>query len=163
MATGDTIGGSIRVIHEDTQGNRNIVLGDVPQDQVDYVNQSPQPDERFYVNTGRTARVNKPAGARSHDAPGMVFNSGEKLIVQHSASATVSGDIDLDADAFSISGISKDRNTGNAYTNTLTQADTELSGTTAESTEWVDMFEYTVPDRRTFLVAGEFGAAAIES
>lgn len=164
MASTDTISGSVRVILEDTQGNRTIVHGDTPQNQVDYTNQTVAPDERYYLNTARSSMVNKPAGARSHNAPGMVFESGEKLIVQHKASATVTNDINLDADAFTISGVSVDKNRGNSYNNTLTQSDQELTGTVGESdTEWVDFFEYTVPDRRRFLVAGEFEAVAIES
>lgn len=164
MATGDTIGGAVQVVREDTQGNRTIVMGSVPQDKVDYFNNSVSAEEKLYVNTGRSDRVGKPAGAESHDAPDAVFESGEKLIVQHQASSTVTNDIDLDADSFTISGVSVDKNRGNAFTQTLTQADQELSGTAAEDdTGWVDMYEFTVGDRRRFHMAGEFEAVAVES
>lgn len=164
MATGDTIDGSIRVVLEDTQGNRNIVLGSLPSNKLDLANQTLDPNERLYVNTSLTGRTSAPAGAQTRTAQNAVFEPGEKLIVQHKASATVTNDIDLEADTFGLEGVTVDLNRDNDFSETLTASDQELSGSAAESdTEYVDFYQFTVPDRQRFLLAGQQEAAAVEN
>lgn len=164
MATGDTISGQVRFVLVDTQGNRNIVFGSIPQSQVDYTNRDPNADERTYVNTRRAAKVAAPAGAKTRSAPNAVFEAGEKLIVQHKASAEVSNDVDLDADSFSLEGVSVDLNRDNSFIQVLDQSDQELSGSVAEDdSEFVDIYQFTVPDRTRYLLAGEQEAVAIEN
>jgi hypothetical protein len=164
MATDDTISGQIRVVLEDTQGNRNVVFGSVPQEQTDYTNNTVSPDEKTYVNTRRSSKVAAPSGAKTRSAPNAVFESGEKLIIQHKASATVTNDINLDADTFSVEGITVDLNRDNSFIDVLDQSDTNKSGSVGEDdSNFVDFFEYTVGDRERFLMAGELEAVAIES
>lgn len=164
MATDDTISGSVRIILEDTQGNRNVVFGSVPQAQLDYTNNDVSPDEKTYVNTRRSSKVAAPSGSKTRSAPNAVFEAGEKLIVQHKASATVSNDIDLDADTFSLEGITVDLNRDNSFIEVLDQSDQELSGSVAEDdSEFVDFYQFTVPDRSRYLLAGEQEAVAIEN
>jgi hypothetical protein len=164
MATDDTISGQVRYVLEDTQGNRNIVFGSVPQAQLDYTNRSPNADEKTYVNTRRSSKVAAPAGAKTRSAPNAVVEAGEKLIVQHKASASVTNDINLDRDSFSLEGVTVDLNRDNSFIDVLDQSDQELSGSVGESTsEFVDMYQYTVPDRQRFLLAGEQEAAATEN
>lgn len=164
MASGDTISGSVRIVLEDTQGNRNVVLGSLPQGKLDYTNQTVSPDEKTYVNTGRSARVTAPAGAQTRNAPDAVFESGERLIIQHKSNADNNLDIDLTFDAFDIEGVSKDLNRDNAFIEVLAQAQQELSGTVAQDdSEFVDIYQYTVPDRTRFFLAGSLEAIAIEN
>jgi len=164
MGTGDTISGSVRILLVDTQGNRNVVFGSLPQDKLDDTNNDLNPDQKVYVNTGRSGRVTAPAGAQTRSAPDAVFEAGEQIVIQHQASATVTNDIDLTADSFDIETVSKDLNRDNAFINVLGQNDQELSGSVAEDdAEFVDMYQYTVPDRTRVFIAGAIAAAAIEN
>lgn len=164
MASGDTIAGQVRVVLEDAQGNRNVVFGSVPQSRVDYFNSSPQPDEKLYVNTMRSPLTSAPAGAQTRSAPDAVFESGEKLIVQHKSNSDNSRSHDLDKDAFEIEGAELDLNRENSFARTLTVADQEQSGTQSESASaFVDIFTFTVPDRTRFFMAGLFGAVGVEN
>lgn len=164
MAAGDTIGGEIRIVLEDTQGNRNVVMGSLPQSKVDYTNQDTSPDERQYINTARTSKVTAPSGAQRRSAPDAYFEAGERMIIQHKSSNDQSRNIDHTADAFDIEGVFVDKNRNNSYSGSLSQSDQELTGTTSENDEgFEDIYQYTVPDRTRFNVAGAFEAVAIEA
>ena len=164
MASGDTIDGSVRVVLEDTQGNRNIVLGSLPQNKLDLVNQTLDPNERLYVNTSLTGRTSAPAGAQTRTAQNAVFEPGEKLIVQHQSTSASGRSHDLDADAYGLEGVVVDLNRGNDFSETLTVSDSDLSGTVAESdSEFVDIYQFTVPDRQRYLMAGQQEAVGIEN
>lgn len=164
MATGDTISGSVRVVLRDTQGNENVVFGSIPQSQTDYENQSLSPDEKTYVNTRRSGKVAAPSGAKTRSAPNAVFESGEQLLVQHQASATVTNDVDHDADTFSLEGVTVDLNRGNSFIDVKDVSDQELSSDPAESAdEFVTIYQTTVGDRERFLLAGEQEFTAVEN
>jgi hypothetical protein len=164
MASGDTIPGQVRLVLEDAQGNRNIVLGAIPQNRVDYFNNDTQPDERLYINATEADSVTAPAGSQKKKARDAVFEAGEKLIVQHKSNSDNGRSIDHDAGGQEIEGVEFDLNRQNAFTRTLTVSDQELSGTTAESaSEFVDMYRFTVPDRTRFFVAGSFESVAVEN
>lgn len=164
MATGDTIKGSIQVVLEDRQGNQNVVFGSVPQAQVDYTNEDPNPDEKTYINTRRSSKIAAPAGAKTRSAPNAVFEAGEKILIQHKASASVTGDIDHDADAFLLEGVTVDLNRNNSFVDPKTVADQRLEADVTESTDgYVTFYEAKVDDRERFLLAGEFEAVAIET
>lgn len=165
MGTGDGIPGNVRVVREDTEGNVVRVFGPTSNSRLDAKNNNTTAEEKLYLNTGRSARKGKPAGAENQEVPDAVWESGEKLYVQHKANSTVSNDIDHDnADAFEIGAVSLDLNRGNFFPQQLTAADTELSSDPSESdTEYVTFFEYTVPDRTRLYLAGVFMAAAIEN
>lgn len=164
MASGDTIDGQIRIVLEDTQGNRNIVLGTIPANKLDLVNQTLDPNERLYVNTSLTGRTSAPAGAQTRTAQNAVFEPGEKLIVQHQSASASGRSHDLDFDATALEGVTVDLNRGNDFSETLTVSDSSLTGTVSESaSNFVDIFEFTVPDRQRFLLAGQQEAAGIEN
>lgn len=164
MAAGDTITGSVRVVKEDTEGNRNVVFGDVSQAAVDGKNGSLSPSEKLYINTMHSRRVKAPLQAKEYSAPGAQFLPGEKIIVQHiSSSLEEASDSDA-TDAFGIDVLKQDRNTGRIYPQTLSEADNEVTSNPSTSTsEYVDIFEETVPDRQEFRLAGEFTAGAYEN
>jgi hypothetical protein len=163
MGSGDTIDGQIRVVLEDTQGNRTIVVGSLPQDKVDYTNDTKSPDERQYINTGRSSRVTAPDGAQKRDAPNAVFEAGERLIIQHKSSSDSGRSIDHDFDSFGLEGVSFDLNRNNGFTETLTVADQELTSDISESDEqFVDIYQFTVPDRQRYFLAGQLEAVGIE-
>jgi len=164
MASGDTIAGQVRVVLEDTQGNRNVVVGAQKQSSVDYFNNDVSPDEQLYINTTLANSVTAPAGAQKRTAPAARFQSGEKLIVQHKSNQDNGRSHDHDADGFEIEGAEQDLNRGNVFTRTLSAADQELSGTTAESAStFVDIFQFTVPDRTEYVIAGSFEAVGVEN
>jgi len=164
MATGDTIGGSVRVVLEDTQGNRNVVLGSLPQDKVDYFNNDVNQDAKQYVNTMRSNKVTAPAGAQKRSAPDAVFEAGEKIIIQHQSSNDSGRDIDHTTDSYNLEGVTEDLNRGNSFGETLTQSNQQLTGTSSESaTGFVDIFSHTIPDRQRFFLAGEYEAVAVEN
>lgn len=164
MASGDTIGGSIRVLLEDTQGNRNVVIGDLSQSQVDGVNESRSPDEEIYFNTGLSGHVTAPGGAQKRTARNAVFEPGEKVVIQHESNDDNSRDIDRDGDYFDIDIIRRDMNRDNSYTGKLTASHQELTGTVAESDDgYVDIYETTVPDRMEIYIAGVLNATAVEN
>lgn len=164
MATGDTHPGQVRIVLEDTQGNQNVVFGSVPQSQLDYTNNSVSPDEKTYVNTRRSSQVAAPGGAKTRSAPNAVFESGEKLLVQHQASSTTANDIDHDFDSFTLEGITVDLNRDNSFIDVKTVADQELTADPTETTDgWTTFYETTVGDRERFLLAGEQEAVAIEN
>ena len=164
MATGDTIAGSVQVVLEDTQGNQNIVFGAIPQAQVDYTNNTVSPDEKTYVNTRRSSKIAAPAGAKRRSAPNAVFESGEKLLIQHKASATVANDIDHDFDGFLIEGVTVDLNRDNPFIDPKTVADQELTADPSENAdEFETFYETTIGDRERFLMAGEIEAVAAEN
>jgi len=164
MAAGDTIDGQIRIVLEDTQGNRNIVLGSLPQNKLDLVNQTLDPNERTYVNTSLTMRTSAPAGAQTRTAENAVFEPGESLIVQHKSTTASARSHDVDFDAYGIEGVTVDLNRGNDFSETLTASDQEIASNVSESdTEFVDIFKFTVPDRQRFLLAGQLEAVGIEA
>lgn len=165
MATGDTVTGAVRVVLVDTQGNRNVVLGSLPQSKVDYTNNDVSPDEKTYVNTMMSSRVTAPGGAQTRRAPDAVFEAGEKLVVQHQSSDdSDSQSINLDADSFDIEGVAVDLNRDNGYIEVKANADNELSGTvTEDEDEWVDIFKTTIDDRTRYFMAGAFEAVAIQA
>jgi len=164
MANGDTIGGNVRVMLLDNQGNLNRVFGPLPQGKIDYTNQTTSPEERQYVNTGRSSFVTAPSGAQKRDAPNAFFESGEQLLIQHQSSSGSGRSIDHTSDSFEIEGVEVDKTRGNSAPTALTQANQELTGTTAEDdSDWVTMYQYTIPDQTRFLMAGVFEAVAIEN
>lgn len=164
MAAGDTIAGSIRVVREDTEGNRNVVLGPVSQSSVDGKNGGLGVEEKLYVNTMRSDRVQAPLQAKEIAADAARFFPGESFFVQHlSASLEEASDSDA-ADAFEIHTLKQDKNTGRVFPTVLTEADNEITGNPATSTsEWVDIYQETVPDRQEFRLVGEFLAGAYEN
>lgn len=164
MATGDTIPGQVRILLEDAQGNRNIVLGAIPQGRIDYFNSDVSPDEKLFINATLSNSVTAPAGSQKKTAPDAVFEAGERLIVQHKSNSDNSRSHDADADGFEIEGVEYDLNRDNAFTRTLTAADQELSGTISESdSEFVDIFRFTVGDRTRFFAAGSLEAVGVEA
>jgi len=165
MATGDTVGGRVRVVREDSEGNTVRVFGPVNQSRIDYLNNDVGPDERLYVNTSLTGLRAKPAGAESITATDAVFFAGEVLKVQHRANSTVSNDIDHDnPDSFDINILETDLNRGASFPETLTVSDQELSADPAEATgAWVTFYEVTVPDRTRYNLGGSFEAVAVEN
>lgn len=164
MATGDTIPGKVRISREDTEGARLPVAGPFQQDRVDYFNNDVQPDEKLYINTMHSDRVAKPAGAEAVSAQQASFAAGEVLYVEFQANSTVANDIDHDADSFAIDVLTLDRNRDKIFPDTLSVADQELSADPTESaTSYVDMFQYTVPDRQEVRVVGAFESVAVEN
>lgn len=164
MATGDTHGGQVRVMREDTEGNRVLVAGPFRQSRIDYFNNDVDSVEELYLNTAMSARVAKPANAESRQAPNATFYAGEQMLVQHQADATVTNDIDVSASAFGISVLKEDKNRGTKTNPTLTVADNEESSDPSEATDsWVTFFSYTVPDRTEVRLAGSFEAVAVEN
>jgi len=165
MASGDTINGQIRIVREDTEGNIVRVFGPIDQSRVDAVNSNTTAEEKLYLNTVRSDRKGKPAGAENQEVPDAIWESGEKLFIQHQADATVSNDIDPEASgAFELGSVSLDLNRNNFFPEVLRATNNEISGTVSESTsEWVSFFEFTVPDRTRLYLAGRLMAAAIEA
>lgn len=164
MATGDTHSGQVRIVREDTEGNRVVVAGPFSQDRIDYFNNSVNSEDKLYLNASLTSRVGKPLQAEERRAPGANFQSGERVIIQHKANTTVTNDIDVSVNAFDVDILRQDKNRGRIYPDSLTQADQELSTDPAESTtDFVDFYRETVPDRTEFRIAGSVEAVAIEN
>lgn len=163
MATGDTVGGQVRVRAERTDGSEPRLLGPLPQSVVDIVNANPDADDKLYVNTAVSKSVSKPSGARSITEPRLVFDAGEVVKLEFQ---TNSGSQALDhdkSDAFQIDASVLDRNRGERFPRTLTASDSGLSANpTADASSWTEFFTYTVPDRQRVNLAGLFGATAIE-
>lgn len=164
MGAGDTIGGTIRVIKEDTEGNRNVVFGPVATDAVDAKNGNLSPDEKIYVNTMLSDLVAAPLQAKEYRADGAQFFPGEKLIVQHQSS-TLEEAADADAaNAYAIDILKRDRNTDRVYPSTLTEANQEISANpTTSTTSFVDVYQETTSDRQEIRLAGSFEAGAYEN
>jgi len=157
MAAGDTISGQIRVIRETTLGNKIVVAGNFGHTEVDH---KADPQNALYINPNPKSRI--PLGARSVKSSIGMFHAGEKIIVQHK-SASLAEAIDYDADEFFVGMIEKDLNTGNLRERQLTVVDTGLTANPTSSTSlWVDIFNYTIPDRRLLALAGQFNVAAVE-
>lgn len=164
MATGDTHAGQIRIVREDAEGRVIPVLGPISQDRVDYFNNDVNAVEKLYVNTALSDRKAKPANAESMTAASAEFKPGEVLRVQHQANAEVANDIDVDADAFNIETMKRDMNRGTISNDPLTVADQELSTDPSESTDgWIDIYQYTVGDRKERRIVGSFEAVAVEN
>lgn len=163
MGTGDTISGQVRVVRETTQEARIPVLKDVRQDRVDYFNNDVDTDNELFINAEHPL-VGAPANAETRRAPGAEFMSGETLVVQHKANSSVTNDIDHTSDSFAIGVVERDTNTGEERRRDLTQADQELTGSTDEDTSnWVDMYQFTIPDETRMALGGSFEAVAVEN
>jgi hypothetical protein len=164
MPTGDTHSGQVRVLREDTEGNRVVVAGPFSQDRVDYTNNDVNSEDKLFLNVSLTSRVGKPMQAEERRAPGANFASGERLIIQHKANTTVANDIDVSANTFAIDTLRQDQNRGRIYPDTLTQANQELSTDVEEDdSTFVDIFQETIPDRTEIRLAGAFEAVAVEN
>lgn len=162
MAQGDTIPGEIRILREDTEGNRNVVFGPRSQSEVDD-NADLSPEEQIYLNTGISDRVTAPNGAKKYTVPDADFQAGEKLIIQHKASS-LSEASDSDFDGWFIDTLTRDMNRGRIYPQTLTAGDNEITGDPSTSTsDYVDVFEETVPDRQEYRLAGSLIATVVEN
>lgn len=162
MGAGDTISGVVTVRREDTQGNKEIVAPEMSSDRVDH-NVSKDAEEKLYLNTRRSDRVTRPAGAEDRDAPDAIFAAGEVLYVSHK-SASLEEAIDHDADSFDFQVLVLDRNRGRIYPKPVTVADQELSADPDSDTGgYVDFFQVTVPDRQEWRLVGSFEVAAEEA
>jgi hypothetical protein len=163
MATGETITGKVRLIREDTEGNRSVVAGPYSTSVTDYDNQNFGPSEFLYVNTPLSNRMDAPLDSRETVAGDAVFKSGEKYIVQHKSNADNSRSIDYDYDGFALDIMKKDLNRGTISPDELTVADQELSNNPSESASgFVTIFRETVPDRREYRHVGRFGVTPAE-
>lgn len=163
MATGDTIPGKVRLVREDTEGNRTVVAGPYSTSVTDYDNQSFNPEEFLYVNTPISGRMDAPASSRETVATDTVFKSGEKYIVQHKSNADNSRSIDHDYDGFALDIMKRDLNRDTISPDELTVADQELSSDVSESaSDYVTIFQETVPDRREYRHVGRFGVTPAE-
>lgn len=170
MTTDDLIPGQVRVVRETTQEARIPVLKDIRQQRVNYSNPdstgtdvSRAPSEQLFINAHH-ALVGAPSDAETRRAPAAEFFAGETLIVQHKANAGVPNPIELEDDTFSIGVVERDNNTGESRSRDLTSAQQELTGTATEQTDqWVDIYQFTVPDETQFALAGSFEAVAQES
>ena len=158
MAAGNTITGQIRVSKLTTLGDLITVAGNFGSAEVDH---KADPENAVYINPN--PKYNLPVGARSYGAPQAIFGPGEKIRVQHK-SASLAEAVDYDADEFFIGTIVEDLNTGMTRSAQLTVQDTEVSANPTSSTsEYVTVFEYTVPDRQRVFISGAFNVAAVEN
>jgi len=159
MAAGDTINGQIRLEKEKPSGSRLIPFGPVSANLVDQRNDV---KNQLYVNPPKAFNSPPPGAGNRAMAPGLVFQPGEVIRVQHK-SANLEEAADYDADEFELSVVELDLNTGERVPRTLTVADTEISANPTTSTsEFVDIYQATVPDRRRWYIAGSLNVAAVE-
>lgn len=163
MSSGDTIGGKVRFVRVDTEGNREVVAGPYSTGDLDDVNRSLDPEDFIYLNTMMSSRKSAPAQAREEAAPGAQFLSGEQIILEAQSNTDNSRSIDHDFDAFSLDIVREDKNRGKKYPDQLTVSDQELSSSPSESaTSWVEFYRETVPDRTEYRLVGKQAAAPIE-
>jgi len=150
MATGDTLGGSVRVMKEETIGHRILVAGNFDTSEVDG-------DSTYFTHINPNPKKLLPRGDSKVIAPDGVFNPGEVLEVQHLCDT---GSLVLDYDITGqhyIKVIEEDLNTGRKRQRTLTIADQEETADgTSSTTIWQTYFKFTCPDRRRIFLAGMF-------
>lgn len=165
MGTGDTIAGNVRIVREDAEGNTVRVFGPESQNRLDSVNENTSASEKLYANTQRSSRKGKPGDAENVEIPDAIWESGEKLFVQHKADSDVANNIDSGkAGAFEIGVVEQDLNRNNFFPGTLRSTDNEISNDAQEETDqWVSFFEFTVPDRERLYLAGRLMATAVEN
>lgn len=158
MASGDTISGQIRVSKLTTLGDLITVAGNFGSAEVDH---KADPENAVYINPN--PKYNLPVGASSYGAPQAIFGAGEKIRVQHKSS-NLAEDVKYDADEIFVGTIVEDLNTGMTRSSQLTAQDTEIeSDPTSSTSEYVTIFEYTVPDRQRIFISGAFNVAATEN
>jgi|SaaInl7_135m_RNA_FD_contig_21_498493_length_708_multi_18_in_0_out_0_1 hypothetical protein len=157
MAAGDTILGVIRVVKETGIGHRNVVAGGYPTGKLDHFTDE---ENGIYINLPKGESL--PLGMQKRSAPKAHWTAGEKLHLQHkSGSLAEAATVTLSEIAINI--IKKDLNTGDVIEETLTVADTDLSGdVTSSVSAYVEFFTYTVPDRTMIAMAGSFNATLLE-
>lgn len=166
MAAGDTISGQLRVIKEMASGSRPLVAGPFSSFEAD---QKASFKDAIYLNVAKArGLVSVPFGAgnlrNAHDA---VFRSGEKLQVQH-LSASLQEAALFTADEVFLGIVELDHNLPAKHPDrlvarTLTAANQELvANFTTSTSTWVTAFQDTVPDRKTWFLAGMFCFAAVE-
>jgi len=163
MGSGDTINGAVRVLRIDTEGNRVNIFNSFEQDRVDYLNNSVSAEEKLFLNTSLSDRYSKPAGAEARTNASAVYNPGEELVIAHKAdSSGVSIDVD-ESGAYAINVVQEDLNRNRFFTPTLRTPDNEIGSDPSVSTsEFVEFFKFTVPDRQRLRLAGSFQAVATE-
>lgn len=168
MAAGDTIPGRLRVVNKSEHGSP-VVFGPVSSSLAD---RKANPEKALFINKSNAKVLSL---IQPHlDSPGMstqgegLFRSGEVLRVEHQASSLEEA-ADHDADEFFIGIIDVDHNYDvgdprRARPNELTVAQQELAADpTTDTDAWVGLFEETVPDRHTYMLAGPFMVAAVET
>lgn len=164
MATGDTIAGKVRFVLVDTEGNRVVVAGPYDTSELDDFNNSFVPEDYIYLNTQASSRKSAPLQAREEAAPRAQFRSGEEIVLEFVANATVTNDVDHDANTISLDILRQDKNRGRIYPDTLTVQDQELSSDVTESaTEYKEVFRETVPDRTEIRLVGKQAYAPVEN